>query len=209
VFLRELISNASDALEKARHLSLTRPEDVESCALQIRLELDEAANTLTLVDTGVGMTRQELQSHLGTIARSGTKAFLKTLQENPSAGSDNGSGIIGKFGVGFYSAFMVAETVEVFTKSALLPDAEGLCWKSSGDGRYSISAAAEAERGTRIVLHLKARASPSPSQPGRRTSSLGDAESSRWVTLRARWVTLRAHWVTLRARWVTLRALAG
>jgi len=159
VFLRELISNASDALEKARHVALSESTGVDSGhPLEVKIEVDSEAKTLTITDSGIGMSREDLVSHLGTIARSGTKAFLNSLKESKAEAGGDGLGMIGKFGVGFYASFMVADKVQVVTRSAL-PDSQGFCWESSGDGRFSISEHPAAERGTKIVLHLKEDAS--------------------------------------------------
>ena len=122
IFLRELISNASDSLEKLRHLQVTnqiqKTGDDSDLPLEIRIELDEVASTITITDTGIGMKKDELIDNLGTIAKSGSKSFLKELQQSKAAGSDVMSGIIGKFGVGFYSSFMVGRKVEFRSKSA-------------------------------------------------------------------------------------------
>ncbi len=180
VFLRELVSNASDALEKLRHLqtageiSAGRDDGVDgggdastsSIPLEIRITTDEAANTLTISDNGVGMTREEMVSNLGTIARSGSKAFvqemnMKSQMEGGGGGSSAaaiGQGIIGKFGVGFYSGFMVADRVDVRSKPAAAADAEALVWSSTGSGSYTISPLPDAirqDRGSSIVLHLR------------------------------------------------------
>ncbi|XP_078042429.1 TNF receptor associated protein 1 [Augochlora pura] len=155
VFVRELISNASDALEKLRYIRLSDNEVAQAAgdrSLEIHIATDKQNRTLTIQDTGIGMTREELISHLGTIARSGSKAFLEKLKENQNSGDT--SQIIGQFGVGFYSAFMVADKVEVYTKS-YKADAEGLCWTSDGSGTYEISAAEGVQPGTKIVIHLK------------------------------------------------------
>ncbi|KAG7204643.1 hypothetical protein KM043_005058 [Ampulex compressa] len=155
VFVRELISNASDALEKLRYLKLSDSEASNLAgdrSLEIHLATDKPNRTLTIQDTGIGMTREELISNLGTIARSGSKAFLEQLKDKQDAGDS--SKIIGQFGVGFYSAFMVADKVEVFTKS-YGENAEGLCWSSDGSGTYEISNAEGVQPGTKIVMHLK------------------------------------------------------
>ncbi|XP_054015153.1 heat shock protein 75 kDa, mitochondrial [Hylaeus anthracinus] len=155
VFVRELISNASDALEKLRYIRLSDSEAAETAGdrnLEIHIATDKQNRILTLQDTGIGMTRQELISNLGTIARSGSKAFLEKLKEKQDAGDT--SQIIGQFGVGFYSAFMVSDKVEVFTKS-YAKDAEGLCWSSDGSGTFNISTAEGVQPGTKIVVHLK------------------------------------------------------
>src|SRR6201996_9564684 len=153
IFLRELISNSSDALDKLRHLTLT---DDAYKALpfdpRIDLELDEEKKTLTIADTGVGMNEEDLASNLGTIARSGTKNFLSQL----SGDAKKDSNLIGQFGVGFYSAFMVADQVEVTSRRAGTEAAS--TWSSDGLGTYTIQPVALAEapvRGTRVLLHLK------------------------------------------------------
>ncbi|MBN8457633.1 MAG: molecular chaperone HtpG [Verrucomicrobia bacterium] len=151
IFLRELISNASDAMEKLRHLEATEKAVHDpGLPLEIHLTTDEDGKTLTIADHGVGMTREELVAHLGTIAHSGTKAFLQAAKE--SGGSP--AGLIGQFGVGFYSAFMVAERVEVFTRS-WRPDGEELVWTSDGEGGYEVGEAPGQTRGVKVVLHLK------------------------------------------------------
>ncbi|MGJ8644867.1 MAG: molecular chaperone HtpG [Luteolibacter sp.] len=150
IFLRELISNASDSMEKVRHLEGTE-KDIKDAGddLQITLELDKEAKTITLTDRGVGMTHDELVENLGTIAHSGTKAFLEQMKE--SGGS--AAGLIGQFGVGFYSAFMVADKVEVFSRS-WKAGAENLRWESDGKTGYEIETVDELPRGVKIVLHL-------------------------------------------------------
>lgn len=151
IFLRELISNASDAMEKLRHLEATEKTVHDpGLPLEIHLTTDEEGKTLTIADHGVGMTREELVAHLGTIAHSGTKAFLQAAKE--SGGSP--AGLIGQFGVGFYSAFMVAERVEVFTRS-WRADGEELLWTSDGEGGYEVGEAPGQTRGVKVVLHLK------------------------------------------------------
>lgn len=150
IFLRELISNASDSMEKVRHLESTEKQFKDAGdQLQITLELDKNSKTITLTDRGVGMTREELVENLGTIAHSGTKAFLEQMKE--TGGSP--AGLIGQFGVGFYSAFMVADKVEVFSRS-WKEGAENLRWESDGKTGYEIEQAEELPRGVRIVLHL-------------------------------------------------------
>ncbi len=153
IFIRELVSNASDASEKLRHLQLTEKDVFQSDAeLTITIEADKEAKTLTFVDRGLGMTREELQENLGTIAHSGSKAFAKALKESEESKE---SALIGQFGVGFYSAFMVADKVEVHTRS-WRPDAEGLVWSSDGKTGYEIAPAeGDLDRGSRIVLHLR------------------------------------------------------
>ena len=152
IFLRELISNASDANDKLRFESLSKPElmagDTE---LGIWIEADADKKTLTLRDNGIGMSREEAVSHLGTIARSGTSEFFKKL----SGDQQKDSQLIGQFGVGFYSAFIVADRVEVFTRRAGLPSAEGVRWESAADGQFTVENVDLEKRGTSIVLHLK------------------------------------------------------
>ena len=151
IFLRELVSNASDAQEKMRHLQQTERNVFQGdAALEISLTTDEEGKTITIADRGLGMTHDELVTNLGTIAHSGTKAFLQSLESGASAAGN----VIGKFGVGFYSVFMVADSVKVFTRS-WQPDGVGLCWSSDGKGGYTIEDAPDQDRGTRIVIHLK------------------------------------------------------
>lgn len=152
IFLRELISNAADALEKLRFLQTSgEPVQQSDLPLEIALTADSSTHTLTIADAGIGMTRDELVENLGTIAHSGSKAFLQKLSEAREKSDLN---LIGQFGVGFYSAFMVAQRVEVFTRSHQ-PDAPGWHWTSDGAGGYEIEPADGLSRGTRIVLHLK------------------------------------------------------
>src|SRR5690348_6227908 len=135
IFLRELISNASDANDKLRFEALSRPELMAGDPdLAIWIESDPAKKTLTIRDNGIGMSREEAVSHLGTIARSGTAEFFKKL----SGDQQKDSQLIGQFGVGFYSAFIVAERVEVFTRRAGLTPAEGVRWESAADGEFSV-----------------------------------------------------------------------
>ena len=155
IFVRELVSNAADALEKMRLTQLTEKAVFDAnLGLEINITTDETANTLTISDHGIGMTREELVENLGTIAHSGSKAFVKALQ---NAGKQKDATLIGQFGVGFYSAFMVADQVKVYTHS-WREDAEHLCWSSDGVGSYTIEDAPGQRRGARIVLHLKADA---------------------------------------------------
>ena len=154
VFLRELISNASDACDKVRYEAIARPELLAGDdKLVIRVAPDATARTLTIADNGVGMDRQELIDNLGTVARSGTKAFLEGLKE-----AKDGLGLIGQFGVGFYSAFMVADRIEVTSRRA--GRGETWVWRSEGGGGFEVAPASEEQakrvpRGTEIVLHLK------------------------------------------------------
>jgi molecular chaperone HtpG len=157
IFLRELISNASDACDKLRYEAIARPELIgEDDAPKIRVMPDKKASTLTVADTGIGMERQELIDNLGTIARSGTKAFVAKLAE-----AKDGTGLIGQFGVGFYSAFMVAERIVVTSRHA--GESEVWTWSSSGGAGFEVAPANEEDaqrvaRGTEIVLHLKEEA---------------------------------------------------
>jgi molecular chaperone HtpG len=151
IFIRELVSNASDALEKLRHTQITEKEIFDDkLDLEINLTTDDKAKTLTIQDFGVGMTRAELVENLGTIAHSGSKAFLKALGE----GGAKNSNLIGQFGVGFYSAFMVAKSVKVFTHSWRAGEA-GQLWESDGSGSYAIEESEGQRRGCKIVIELK------------------------------------------------------
>ncbi|WP_426149526.1 molecular chaperone HtpG [Pseudomonas sp. DC3000-4b1] len=153
IFLRELISNASDAADKLRFEALSKPELLEGGAdLRIRVTFDKDARTVTIDDNGIGMSRDEVIAHLGTIAKSGTADFMKNLTGDQKKDSH----LIGQFGVGFYSAFIVADQVEVFTRRAGAPASEGVHWSSRGEGEFEVATVEKAERGTRIVLHLKA-----------------------------------------------------
>jgi molecular chaperone HtpG len=152
IFLRELISNASDAVDKLRFEALSHPDLLEGGAeLKIRVSFDKDANTVTLEDNGIGMSREDAVTHLGTIAKSGTADFMKHL----SGDQKKDSHLIGQFGVGFYSAFIVADQVDVFSRRAGLAASEGVHWSSKGEGEFEIATVEKAERGTRIVLHLK------------------------------------------------------
>ncbi|MCW0464660.1 molecular chaperone HtpG [Xanthomonas sacchari] len=153
IFLRELISNASDAADKLRFEALVKPELLDGDAqLRIRIGFDKEAGTVTIDDNGIGMSREEIVAHLGTIAKSGTSEFLKHL----SGDQKKDSHLIGQFGVGFYSAFIVADQVDVYSRRAGLPASEGVHWSSRGEGEFEVATIEKAERGTRIVLHLKA-----------------------------------------------------
>jgi molecular chaperone HtpG len=152
IFLRELISNASDALDKLRFEALTNTELVpDGHKYEIRLKPDVANKTLTISDTGIGMSRQDLIDHIGTIARSGTQEMRKRMQEFQSA--EAVADLIGQFGVGFYSAFMVADKVTIITRRA--GEATATQWESAGDGSYTLAEAEKASCGTDIILQLK------------------------------------------------------
>ena len=149
IFLRELISNASDACDKLRYEALTRPELMQGEGdLKIAIAVNKDAGTLTLTDNGIGMSRDEMVNNLGTIARSGTQEFMSKLE-----GGEAASSLIGQFGVGFYSSFMVADKVSVTSTRA--GSGESWQWESQGDGEFSITQADAAPRGTAITLHLK------------------------------------------------------
>ncbi len=151
IFLRELISNASDSMEKLRHIEATEKDVHEpTLPLEIHITTDAEAKTLTISDAGIGMTREELVKNLGTIAHSGTKAFLKSVKDS---GSTPGN-MIGQFGVGFYSAFMVADEVKVHSRS-WRAEGEELVWISDGKTGYEIEESPGQERGVKIVMHLK------------------------------------------------------
>jgi molecular chaperone HtpG len=152
IFLRELISNASDALDKLRFEALAQPELLQGGAeLVITIEADREARTITIADNGIGMSRDEAIEHLGTIAKSGTAEFLARMTGDQKQDAQ----LIGQFGVGFYSSFIVADRVDVYSRRAGLDAAAGVHWQSSGDGEFSVETLDLAERGTRIVLHLK------------------------------------------------------
>jgi len=152
IFLRELVSNASDACDKLRFAALADNSLYENDGeLKVRISVDEAARTITIEDNGIGMSREEAISHLGTIAKSGTAEFIRHL----SGDEKKDAHLIGQFGVGFYSAFIVADKVEVFSRRAGLPAGEGVCWISSGDADFSVETIKKIDRGTRIVLHVK------------------------------------------------------
>lgn len=152
IFLRELISNASDALDKLRFEALAKPElQGGGSELAITIDTDPAAHTITIFDNGIGMSREEAVEHLGTIAKSGTSDFLSRLTGDQKKDAQ----LIGQFGVGFYSSFIVAERVEVFSRRAGLDAGSGVHWESTGDGEFTVSDIELPERGTRIVLHLK------------------------------------------------------
>ncbi|KAI5641960.1 hsp90 protein domain-containing protein [Phthorimaea operculella] len=156
VFIRELISNASDALEKFRYLTVSAAPDAGQLEetdrpLEIKLITDKQNRTITIQDSGIGMTKDELTQNLGTIARSGSKSFIEEVK---SKGAEQASNIIGQFGVGFYSAFMVADKIDVYTRSSKT-GSPGYKWSSDGSGTYEIQEAEDVPIGTKIVIHLK------------------------------------------------------
>lgn len=153
IFLRELISNASDACDKLRFESIAKPELLSGDAeLHIDVSWDPEARTITVRDNGVGMSRDEIVANIGTIASSGTKRFLEAM----SSEQKTDARLIGQFGVGFYSAFVVADRVTVLSRRADQPASEGVKWESDGKGEYSLEQVELAERGTSVILHLKA-----------------------------------------------------
>lgn len=153
IFLRELVSNASDACDKLRFEAINNAGLFENDSeLKIRVSFDKEARTITIEDNGIGLSREDAIEHLGTIAKSGTKEFFGKL----SGDQQKDAALIGQFGVGFYSAFIVAEKVTVRSRKAGLPAVEGVEWESKGDGEFSVEAIEKAGRGTQIILHLKA-----------------------------------------------------
>lgn len=151
IFIRELVSNASDALEKLRYIQLTEKEIYdEALPLEIEISTSSENNTITFTDYGIGMSRKDLVENLGTIARSGSRSFLDAIEKSGTEGGD----LIGQFGVGFYSSFMVADSVEVATRG-YRRNSEHLIWRSSGDGAFEITKGKGHRRGTKVVLSLR------------------------------------------------------
>ena len=152
IFLRELISNASDAIDRLRLELLSQGEDPEDEGpLRIRVSYDPDARTITVADNGIGMSRAEVIEHIGTIAKSGTREFFQALTGDQRKDAT----LIGQFGVGFYSSFIVADRVELTTRRAGLAPDQGVRWNSDGRGEYTLEAAERPSRGTTIVLHLR------------------------------------------------------
>src|SRR6185295_8063447 len=152
IFLRELVSNASDAADKLRVEAMTDAAQFEDDPEpRIRVAYDQAARTITVSDNGIGMSRQEVVEHIGTIARSGTREFLASLASDAAKDAQ----LIGQFGVGFYSAFIVADRVTLTTRRAGLTAEHGVRWESSGEGEYTIETVDRPARGTEVVLHLR------------------------------------------------------
>src|SRR6478736_6451849 len=152
IFLRELISNASDAADKLRFEAIKQNELFENDPeLKIKVTFDKAARTITISDNGIGMSRDEAVEHLGTIAKSGTKEFFSKL----SGDQQKDAALIGQFGVGFYSAFIVADKITVETRRAGLPADAGVRWESKGEGDFTVEPIDKATRGTDITLHLR------------------------------------------------------
>ncbi|MFO1506213.1 MAG: molecular chaperone HtpG [Lysobacterales bacterium] len=152
IFLRELVSNASDACDKLRFAALSEPDLLAGDPdLAVDVRVDRKARTLAITDNGIGMTREEVIDNIGTIARSGTRRFLEAL----SGDARKDTQLIGQFGVGFYSAFIVADVVEIVTRSARAQPDSAVRWKSTGSGEYTLEAAGNAPRGTTVTLHLR------------------------------------------------------
>ncbi len=152
IFLRELISNASDAADKLRFEGIAHPDWYsDDPDIKIKVEFDKTARTLTITDNGIGMSREEVINNLGTIARSGTKEFFSKL----SGDQQKDAALIGQFGVGFYSGFIVADRITVDTRRAGLPAADGVRWESDGSGEFTIESIDRTQRGTSITLHLR------------------------------------------------------
>src|SRR5215475_13212642 len=152
IFLRELISNASDACDKLRFEALADQALWESDPdLRIRVSYDKSARTLSVADNGVGMSRDEVISNIGTIAKSGTREFFQSLTGDQAKDAH----LIGQFGVGFYSSFIVADRVTLTTRRAGLPADQGVLWESDGQGEYSLETIAHPTRGTEVTLHLR------------------------------------------------------
>ncbi|MBA4193898.1 MAG: molecular chaperone HtpG [Comamonadaceae bacterium] len=156
IFLRELVSNASDACDKLRFESLAQPALLEDAPeLQVQVAFDREARTITITDNGIGMSAQEAIDHLGTIAKSGTRDFMSRLSGDQKAQASETGQLIGQFGVGFYSGFIVADRIVVETRRAGLSPAEGVRWTSGGSGDFEVEAIERAARGTSVILHLR------------------------------------------------------
>ena len=156
IFLRELVSNASDACDKLRYEALHNDSLYEGQSeLEVRLEFDKAAKTLTIADNGIGMSAQEAIDHLGTIAKSGTREFMQKLNDNERTEAKDQGALIGQFGVGFYSGFIVADRITVESRRAGLSAEQGVRWSSDGTGAFEVETISLPERGTRVILHLR------------------------------------------------------
>jgi molecular chaperone HtpG len=156
IFLRELVSNASDACDKLRYEALNAPALYEDTpTLDIKVAFDKAAKTLTISDNGIGMSEQEAIDHLGTIAKSGTRDFMSKLSGDQQTDAKDQGALIGQFGVGFYSGFIVADKIVVETRRAGLPAEQGVRWTSGGSGDFEVEAITQKERGTHIILHMR------------------------------------------------------
>jgi len=156
IFLRELISNASDACDKLRYEALNNAGLYEDAPnLEIRVAFDKKAKTITISDNGIGMSQQEAIDHLGTIAKSGTRDFMSKLSGDQQSNAKDQGALIGQFGVGFYSGFIVADKIVVETRRAGSPAAEGVRWTSGGSGDFEVETITQAQRGTHIILHVR------------------------------------------------------
>jgi molecular chaperone HtpG len=160
IFLRELVSNASDACDKLRFEALDNSALYEDAPnLEVRVDFDKQARTLTITDNGIGLSQQEAIDHLGTIAKSGTREFMSRLSGDQKAKADESGQLIGQFGVGFYSGFIVADKITVESRRAGLKPEEGVRWTSTGAGAFEVESITRAERGTSVTLHLREDAS--------------------------------------------------
>ncbi len=156
IFLRELVSNASDACDKLRYEALDNNGLYENAPhLEIRVAYDKAARTLTITDNGIGMSQQEAIDHLGTIAKSGTRDFMSRLSQDNKTDAQQQGALIGQFGVGFYSGYIVADQITVESRRAGLPPEQGVRWRSGGTGEFEVEAMARTDRGTSVILHLR------------------------------------------------------
>jgi molecular chaperone HtpG len=156
IFLRELVSNASDACDKLRYEGLNNDALFEGNAdLEVRVSVDKDARTLTIADNGIGMSQEEAIAHLGTIAKSGTREFMGKLSGDDKANAKDQGALIGQFGVGFYSGYIVADRITVESRRAGLKASEGVRWSSTGTGDFEVETITQAERGTKIILHLR------------------------------------------------------
>jgi molecular chaperone HtpG len=156
IFLRELVSNASDACDKLRYEGLNNDTLFEGNAdLEVRVSFDKAARTLTIADNGIGMSQEEAIAHLGTIAKSGTREFMGKLSGDDKANAKDQGALIGQFGVGFYSGYIVADRITVESRRAGLKAEEGVRWSSTGTGNFEVETITQADRGTKIILHLR------------------------------------------------------
>ncbi len=156
IFLRELVSNASDACDKLRYEALNNDALFEGNAeLEVRVSFDKAARTLTIADNGIGMSQEEAIAHLGTIAKSGTREFMSKLSGDQKTDAKDQGALIGQFGVGFYSGYIVADRITVESRRAGLKADEGVRWSSTGTGDFEVETITQAERGTKIILHLR------------------------------------------------------
>ena len=156
IFLRELVSNASDACDKLRYEGLNNDALFEGNAdLEVRVSFDKEARTLTIADNGIGMSQEEAIAHLGTIAKSGTREFMGKLNGDDKANAKDQGALIGQFGVGFYSGYIVADRITVESRRAGLKAEEGVRWSSTGTGDFEVETITQAERGTKIILHLR------------------------------------------------------